>query len=182
MSGFVLYNNQVKRRKQFYHFSDSMNVCKAFDGISRNWFIYVDAVRVEKVEEVLTIMAADHNGSKLELIEGKNEIGIGMHMKDLTPEEGLETKVAEKKTRKRKIVSSDGKKSRKKLMIDVNQSPVASGSYVVLPREQVDDIVTGAMGKGKLCFDCYVGIVIIIIRCYWKMAVRLPLVIIFDFL
>ncbi|KAL1197113.1 hypothetical protein V5N11_001994 [Cardamine amara subsp. amara] len=138
---------KVKRRRQFFHFSDSMSVWEAFYGIHKSWFMYVDAVRVEKGDEVLTIMAADQNCSKLELVEGKKEISIGMHTKDLTLEEGLKTDVAEKKTKKRKIISSDGKTSRKKLMIGVNKSSVASGSCVVSLREQVDDIVTGAMGK-----------------------------------
>lgn len=161
---------QVKRRRKFYHFSESMNVYKAFSGISRSWFIYVDAVRVKG--EVLTIMAADENRLNLELVEKKKEVDIGsvlvdgMHTKNLTIEEGLETEVAEKKTRKRKIKSSDGKTSRKKSKVDLNQSAVdtielfgkvqgeaASQSCDVLPREKVDDILTGEIGKGKLCFD-----------------------------
>ncbi|EFH44755.1 CIP4.1 [Arabidopsis lyrata subsp. lyrata] len=138
---------KVKRRRKFYHFSESLNVCKAFDGISRNWFMYVDAVRVDK-GEMLTITAADQNRSNLELVERKKEIGIGsvnvdgMHTKGLTIEEGLGTEVVEKKTRKRRILSSDGKTSRKKFKVDLNQSAVAATPE--LCGKLQDDIITGA--------------------------------------
>ncbi|XP_023634154.1 uncharacterized protein LOC17880365 isoform X2 [Capsella rubella] len=148
---------KVKRRRKFYHFAESMNVYKAFDGVGRNWFIYVDAVRVEK-SEVLAIMDADEHRSNLEMVEKKKEIAIvdGMHTKDLILEEGLETEVVESKTRKRKIRSSDGKTSRKKSKVDLSQSvvdttelcgklqvEVASKSCVVSPREKIDDILMG---------------------------------------
>lgn len=130
-------------------------MCKAFDGISRNWFMYVDAVRVDK-GEMLTITAADQNRSNLELVEKKKEIGIGsvnvdgMHTKGLTIEEGLGTEVVEKKTRKRRILSSDGKTSRKKFKVDLNQSAVAATTE--LCGKLQDDIITGA---GNLCFGYY---------------------------
>ncbi|KAG7548243.1 hypothetical protein ISN44_As12g034410 [Arabidopsis suecica] len=127
---------KVKRRRKFYHFSESLNVCKAFDGISRNWFMYVDAIRVDK-GEMLTITDADGNRSNLELVEKKKEIA-----KDLTIEEGLGTEVVEKKTRKRRILSSDGKTSRKKSKVDLNQSAVAATTE--LCGKLQDDIITGA--------------------------------------
>ncbi|XP_010440829.1 PREDICTED: uncharacterized protein LOC104724081 [Camelina sativa] len=144
---------KIKRRRKFYHFSESMNVYKAFYGISKNWFMYVDAVRVEK-GEVLTIMAADDNRS---LVEKEKEIANGsllvdgMHSKALVLYQGLETQVVERKTRKRKITSSDEKTSRKKSKVDLHQSnvsatelsKVASQSCVVSPREKLDGILMG---------------------------------------
>lgn len=155
MSGFIFF--KVKRRRKFYHFSESLNVCKAFDGISRNWFMYVDAVRVDK-GEMVTIMAADRNRSNLELVEKKKEIAIGsvdvdgMDAKGLTIEEGLGTEVVEKKTRKRRIISSDGKTSRKKSKVDLNQSAVAATTDTKLCGKLQDDII---MGAGNLCFGYY---------------------------
>ncbi|KAI3970354.1 hypothetical protein MKX01_024001 [Papaver californicum] len=35
---------KVRRKKCFYHLSDSMFVKRAFDGVNRTWFLYVDAV------------------------------------------------------------------------------------------------------------------------------------------
>ncbi|XP_010450481.1 PREDICTED: uncharacterized protein LOC104732613 [Camelina sativa] len=153
---------KVKRRRKFYHFSESMNVFKAFDGISTDWFMYVDAVRVEK-DEVLTIMAADDNRSNLELVEKEKEIANDgsvlvdvVHSKALVLYQGLETEVVERKTRKRKITSSDGITSRKKSKVDLIQSPVdtaelcgrvqvdvASHSCLVSPREKLDGILMG---------------------------------------
>ncbi|CAE6201029.1 unnamed protein product [Arabidopsis arenosa] len=127
---------KVKRRRKFYHFSESLNVCKAFDGISRNWFMYVDAVRVDE-GEMLTIMATDQNRSNLELVEKKKEIA-----KDLTIEEGLGTEVVEKKTRKRRIISSDDKASRKKSKVDLNQSAVAATTE--LCGKLQGEVLTGA--------------------------------------
>ncbi|KAL9281453.1 hypothetical protein AtEden1_Chr5g0120391 [Arabidopsis thaliana] len=151
---------KVKRRRKFYHFSDSLHVCKAFDGISRNWFMYIDAIRVDK-GKMYAIMAADQN---LELVEKKEEIANGlvlvddMNNKDLTSGEGLETEVVEEKTRKRRIVSPGGNTSPKKSKVDLSPSAVAattelcgkvkgevvSQSCAVSPREKLDDVVTRA--------------------------------------
>ncbi|XP_010435555.1 PREDICTED: uncharacterized protein LOC104719341 [Camelina sativa] len=144
---------KIQRRRKFYHFSESMNVYKAFYGISKNWFMYVDAVRVDK-GEVLTIMAADDNRS---LVDKEKEIANGsllvdgMHTTDLVLYQGLETQVVERKTRKRKITSSDEKTSRKKSKVDLIQSAVdttelskvASQSCVVSPREKLDGVLMG---------------------------------------
>jgi len=151
---------KVKRRRKFYHFSDSLHVCKAFDGISRNWFMYIDAIRVDK-GKMYAIMAADQN---LELVEKKEEIANGlvlvddMNNKDLTSGEGLETEVVEEKTRKRRIISPGGNTSPKKSKVDLSPSAVAattelcgkvkgevvSQSCAVSPREKLDDVVTRA--------------------------------------
>ncbi|ANM68159.1 COP1-interacting protein 4.1 [Arabidopsis thaliana] len=139
---------KVKRRREFYHFSESLNVCKAFDGISTDWFMYIDAVRVDK-GKTLAIMDVDQN---LELVEKKEEIPNGKNTKDLTIGEGLETQLVEKKTRKRRIVSSGGKTSRKKskdqsvvaATTQKVQGEVASQSCAVSPREKLDVVVTGA--------------------------------------
>ncbi|KAG7619193.1 hypothetical protein ISN44_As04g001150 [Arabidopsis suecica] len=139
---------KVKRRREFYHFSESLNVCKAFDGISTDWFMYIDAVRVDK-GKTLAIMAVDQN---LELVEKKEEIPNGKNTKDLTIGEGLETQLVEKKTRKRRIVSSGGKTSRKKskdqsvvaATTQKVQGEVASQSCAVSPREKLDVVVSGA--------------------------------------
>ena len=118
--------------------------------------MYIDAIRVDK-GKMYAIMAADQN---LELVEKKEEIPNGKNTKDLTIGEGLETQLVEKKTRKRRIVSSGGKTSRKKskdqsvvaATTQKVQGEVASQSCAVSPREKLDVVVTGA---GNLYFGYY---------------------------
>ncbi|CAA7044169.1 unnamed protein product [Microthlaspi erraticum] len=93
---------KVKCGGCLYELSNHMKVSDAFDAISRNWFLYVDAAKVEK-ENPLAIVVASQNC----WVEGNQEVGS-------------------EKTRagKRKVKSSEGKRGRKKRVTDdgVNQS------------------------------------------------------------
>ncbi|CAA7055257.1 unnamed protein product [Microthlaspi erraticum] len=105
---------------------------------SRNWFLYVDAAKVEK-ENLLAIVVVHQNCS----VEGNQEI----------ENDSVAVAVADKTTRgKREVKSSDGKKSRKRSVIDerneveavvVVDAPISE----VLPRKEVDDVLSGALGK-----------------------------------
>ncbi|ESQ29046.1 hypothetical protein EUTSA_v10023229mg [Eutrema salsugineum] len=168
---------KVKRRNRFYRLPDCMILSKAFEGINRSWYMYVDATLTVDKGELLTIMDADQNCSNHELVEKKKEIAedsvlLDGYPKSLTLEEDFETEVVEKTSKKRKLKSLDGEKSRKKPSVDLNQSVaaastalrcdvdgshelggevqvdvVASESCAVLPRETLDDVLTGANRK-----------------------------------
>lgn len=79
----------------------------AFEGIkTTNWFMNVDAARVENGEQLVAIMAADQKEIAIDsvLVDEYDKNEIALDFKGLA----LETKVDEKKTRKR---SSDGREN-----------------------------------------------------------------------
>ncbi|XP_010531449.1 PREDICTED: uncharacterized protein LOC104807749 [Tarenaya hassleriana] len=51
---------KVKRRGHLYHLSDTMFVVKAFEGISKSWFLFLDARKVEKEGENLQLQCIDY--------------------------------------------------------------------------------------------------------------------------
>ncbi|XP_031269844.1 uncharacterized protein LOC116128265 [Pistacia vera] len=51
ISGIKIHALKVKRKGHFYHLSDSMFVKSAFDGVSKSWFLSVDASIVEEQSE-----------------------------------------------------------------------------------------------------------------------------------
>lgn len=152
MSGFLLHNHQVKCRGYFFRLPDSVNMNKVFEGrSSKNWFLYADLARIEKGCELMAIMAADQTET------ANDSVLVDEHNKGLTLGESLETKVVEKRTKKRKMESLDDKKSLKKSKISVNQSAVATTSSrdVVDESHELqleDDILAGALVKGKFLF------------------------------
>lgn len=54
---------KVKRKGYFYHLSDSMFVKSSFDGIKKNWFLFVDASH-----------SMEHGENQQSLIPGSNNI------------------------------------------------------------------------------------------------------------
>ncbi|CAN8232753.1 unnamed protein product [Cochlearia groenlandica] len=142
---------KVKHREQFYSLIDSMRMGLAFLGVETDWDLHVDVV-VVKEDEIIGIMDVDQNCSDPDLLDEKKEPGsdsilVTWHTEDLSLEEE-DAKTVVKKTKKRKMESSDGKRGRKKRAVDVNRSSVevdASQSCEVSSREKPDDIIMGAI-------------------------------------
>ncbi|KFK31808.1 hypothetical protein AALP_AA6G161300 [Arabis alpina] len=156
---------KVKRRGIVYRLPDSNNINKVFEGFrSTNWFLQADLVRVEN-HELLAIMAPEQNEI------ANDSVLVDGNTKCLDLEYGLESKVVEKKMKKRKMESLDGNRSRKKSKISLDLSAVATTSgrdvvdesrelggkvldavamtesLAVSPRDKVDNILAGARVK-----------------------------------
>ncbi|CAA7028492.1 unnamed protein product [Microthlaspi erraticum] len=213
---------KVERGGCLYELSNQMKLRDAFDAFSRNWFLYVDAAKVEK-ENPLAIVVAHQNcpaegnqevGNGIDSAKktragkrkvkssdgtksgkkqsakvdkedllatavadkttiGKREVEMLSQSANVEKEDHLATVVADKefgidsvlgealetevavaettRTGKRKSKTSDGKKSRKRRVVDesneVEAVTVAAPISEVLPRKEVDDVLTVALGK-----------------------------------
>ncbi|VVB06298.1 unnamed protein product [Arabis nemorensis] len=117
----------------------------AFDGIkTTNWFMNVDATKVENGEQ---LVAADKKETAIDSVlvdeHGKNEIAIDSNDREL--EQALETKVAEKKTKKRKLKIATTSSSRE-LCEKVEVEVAMTQYFAVLPRDKLDDTLEDLFG------------------------------------
>ncbi|CAN8323404.1 unnamed protein product [Cochlearia groenlandica] len=104
---------KVRRRERFHHVSDSMNLFLVFQSITTSdWFLFADAYKVEKTEN-------ETANASLPLAENPSL------------EEGLQPKVVEKKTKKKRKSNTLGeRKTRKKHSASTHLSEVVAAEKV----------------------------------------------------